>query len=348
MAKTRTYSVDRANEPGLDFNHLPMEEIIQVLRRLGLKLLEDLLEERSRRKPGKPLPVMPQPILQDFLSKPEIQKLSEAEIWQLKRAPKTGRIPGNLREELPKALKKMAPKAVKGKVSFRNWQLGSNNRLALALGGTRGNIIPDALWPLTASSAWNDPGFQFTAAQKIIQHLRNHNLMIPYQFPDIELSDKTFWFMILLGKKRPLNYRYFFSRKERNGARIIHRLQELAQREITVSEWAGFWDQWIILQASQRWPEGFRALDPRISKALVALPLLDTTQMNKLCKDKKKIKIRIRPIIDNFFEIRDRIKRQPMPAKSRREYALLNMAAPRWQEQMPTFFSVSHGPSGGK
>jgi hypothetical protein len=140
--------------------------------------------------------------------------------------------------------------------------------------------------------------------------------------------------------EKPLTFRYWFSRTERAAVRVERRFQEEAHLRIAVNEWADFWDQWLIRLASQRWPAGFGHLDARVCKALVALPLLDTTSLPKLCRVRKNLKRLFRLIIEKWFDKRDRIKRFPRPQKGRRKYALLNFSAPNWHEHMPEFFAA--------
>jgi hypothetical protein len=322
---------------GINFNALPVKEMIVILRRLGMHLLEELLGEQG--VPGKGLSEEPQPELWKLLSPQEIKTLAQAQVWKVKRNWKTGRIPANMRDDLRRALKKLAPKTIEGKIKPGQWEVGICNRLALALGGTAGGILPDELWPAAAGAAWCDPNFQFSAALKLINWLRNTRLMVPFDHPEPRLSPNTFWVLIALTQIKPLKAGYFFSRKERASVRVQRRFQEEANLRIMVNEWAGFWDQWLIRLACQRWPSGFRQMDTRLCKALLALPLLDTTAMTKLCGNKRSFSLSIRLFIEKWFDKLDGIKRLRMSAQSRRRQALLNLTAPGWENRMPDFFT---------
>ena len=326
---------------GLNFTGLPVKEMILLLRRLGMHLLEELLGEQG--VPGKELSEEPQPELWKLLSSREIKTLAQAQVWKVKWNWKTGLIPANMRDDLRRALKKLIPKTIDGKIKPGQWEVGICNRLALALGGTAGGILPDELWLAAAGAAWCDPNFQFSVAMKLINWLRKTRLMVPYEPPEPRLSPNTFWVLIALTQIKPLKVGYFFSRKERAAVRVQRRFQEEANLRIMVNEWAGFWDQWVIRLASQRWPSGFCQMDTRLCKALLALPLLDTTAMPKLCRNKRSLMLAIRLFIEKWFDKIDGIKRLRRSAQSRRRQALLNLTAPEWENLMPDFFTAVGG-----
>jgi hypothetical protein len=323
---------------GINFNALPVKEMILLLRRLGMYLLEELLGEQG--VAGKELSEEPQPELWKLLTYREIKTLAQAQVWKVKWNWKTGLIPANMRDDLRRALKKLIPKTIDGKIKSRQWEVGICNRLALALGGTAGNILPDELWLAAAGAAWCDPNFQFSVAMKLINWLRNTRLMVPYEHPEPRLSPNTFWVLIALTQIKPLEAGYFFSPKERAAVRVQRRFQEEANLRIMVNEWAGFWDQWVIRLASQRWPSGFRQMDTRLCKALLALPLLDTTAMPKLCRSKTSLMLSIRLFIEKWFAKIDGIRRLRRSTQSRRRQALLNLTAPGWENHMPDFFTA--------
>jgi hypothetical protein len=323
---------------GIDFVGLPLEEMILILRRLGMRLLEELLGKHG--EPGKALSEKPQPELWTLFSPREIKTLAQSQMWKMKRNRKTGRIPANIKDEPRQALKKLIPKTIAGKIKPGQWEIGFCNRIALALGGTKGSILPDELWPAAAEAAWCDPGFQLAAALKIMDWLRHTRLMVPYDPPEPRLSPNTFQVLIALAKIKPIKTRYFFSKKERANVRVQRRFQEEANSRIMVNEWADFWDQWVIRLASQRWPSGFRQLDTRLCKALLALPLPDTTTMPKLCGAKRSIKRSIRLFIEKWFDKIDGIKRPGRISRTRRKQALLNLTAPKWESHMPDFFTA--------
>jgi len=328
-----------SSEDRLDFTALPMEETIHILRRLGMRMLTELLAPPWY--PGKALPAKTQPEFKTLLTKQEIKKLSQSRIWKLKRRfnRKAGRIPKNLKGELPLAFKKLFPKCIKGKVSSAQWQVAACNRMALALGGTRGDVLPDNFWLLAAEAAWSDPDFTISAAVKIRDWVRHMRLFFPYEFPVVVLSPITYWVLIAMAKIKPLNLFQWFSRRERAAIRIYRRLQQEAQLQMMKNQWAGFWEQWIVQLASQRWPAAFGFLERRLCKALLGLPLLKTTEASTLCKKKGKFKIYPWTLVEKWFDMIDGIKRLKRSKNEFRRIALLNFSAPDWNEQMPEFFA---------
>lgn len=339
MLKRKKVAEKPGLEKGVDFTGLPLEEIVLILRRLGLRLLGELLAPPCY--PGKALPVKPQPGLNTMLTAQDIKILSRANIWKLRRtgSRKTGRIPKNLREQLSRALKKIITKSINGKITAPQWEIALCNRIALAQGGTKGDVLPEDLWPAAAEAAWCNADFQLSVAIKINDWLRRIRLLVPYELPIAILSPTTFWVLIALAKIKPLKFPDWFTKK-RAGIRVSRRFQQEAQWQMIRNEWAGFWDQWIIQLCSQRWPTAFTQLENRLCKALMGLPLLRTNSASTLCKKKGVLKFSLWPLVEKWFDLMDGIKRFPRPGKDYRRIILLNFTVPNWENQMPDFFKA--------
>jgi hypothetical protein len=332
-------------DQGLDFNRLPIKEIILILRRLAMRLLEELL---APYEVGKVLSVKPQPELKAILTKQDIKILARTSVWKVKfsGSRKTGRIRKNLREELSRSLNKLVTKSINGKISAHQWQIAVCNRMALALGGTRGDILPDDLWATAAEAAWCSEDFQLSVAMIINDWLRSMRLLVPYELPIVILSPITYWVLIALANVKPLKFHHWFSKKKRASIRVNRRFQKEAQWQMIKNEWAGFWDQWIIQLASQRWPSAFSQLENRLCKTLMGLPLLKTTAAAALCPKKGILKLSPWPLIEKWFDKMDGIKRLSKSKKDYRRIILLNFAVPNWEKQIPAFFkAVTHDAS---
>jgi hypothetical protein len=342
----KKYADKPGMDQGLDFTRLPLEETILILRRLAVRLLGELLAPPG--EPGKVLSVKPQPELKSILTAQDIKILARINVWKVKfsGSRKTGKISKSLREDLPRALRKLVTKSINGKISARQWQIAVCNRFALALGGTRGDILPDDLWSTAAEAAWCSEDFQLSVAMKINDWLRRMRLLVPYELPIVILSPITFWVLIALAKVKPLKFHHWFSKNKRAGIRVNRRFQKEAQWQMIKNEWAGFWDQWIIQLASQRWPPAFSQLENRLCKALMGLPLLKTTATAALCPKKGVLKLSPWPLIEKWFDRMDGIKRLSKSKKDYRRIILLNFAVPNWEKQIPAFFkAVPHDAS---
>ena len=305
-----------------------------------MRMLEELLAPPC--EVGKVLSVKPQPELKSILTAQDIKILARASVWKVKfsGSRKTGRISKNLREDLSRALNKLVTKSINGKITAQQWQIAVCNRIALALGGTRGDILPDDLWETAAEAAWCSEDFQLSIAMKINDWLRIMRLLVPYEPPIAILSPITFWVLIALAQVKPLKFYHWFSKKKRAGLLVSRRFQKEAQWQMIKNEWAGFWDQWIIQLASQRWPSAFSQLEDRLCKALTGLPLLKTTAAAALCPKKRILKLSPWPLIEKWFDKMDGIKRLAKSKKDYRRIILLNFAVPNWEKQIPTFFKV--------
>jgi hypothetical protein len=319
----------------IDFAGLPMQEAANVLRRLAMSLLSELLKaDRSLDKTKKN---MQPPYLLKYLSSEEIRALAKSAVWKVIRKGPLKRIPRYIRENPQRALKKLVKKTVAGKIKPRQFQVAANNRIALALGGTAGSGLPDALWSIAAEMAWNDARFKLSVSMKLYEWLRNIRLLAPYE-PFVPLiSANTFWVLISLAMVKPPKTNRWLSADARARVRLGKHLQEEARVRILSNEWAGFWDQWIIRMASQCWPAGFKQLDTRLCKALAALPLLNIQADSALFGGMGRSNPLIGIMVEKWFDKIDGVRRLRRPSKDFRRAVLLNLSAPDWKTDMPGF-----------
>ncbi|MCP5047264.1 MAG: hypothetical protein GY940_08835 [bacterium] len=326
------------NDHAFNFTRLPMQAACSMLRRLAVGLLSELLDRNC--PPGSPLSAAPEPDLLKYIFNEESRVLSQSHVWKLKRKRPLRRIPKNMRDNLPRSMKKMFTRTIAGKLTPAQWQIAAGNRIALAIGGTKGSGLPDHLWPVAAQIAWNDPNFKLDIALKINQWLRNIQVLAPYQIPMAELSANTFWVLIALAKVKSVSAGQWVSAKERARVRIGKQLQEEAAVQAMTNEWADFWDQWIIRLTTQRWPDGYKQLNTRLCKALIALPLMNLPTGSGLCSNKHPGKP-FQKLVGKWFDKLDGIKRLKRSSKDFRRVVLLNLSAPHWELQMPEYFRTT-------
>ncbi len=308
-----------------------MENVILTLRRLGMRLLEELLKDDDS----------PQPSLKIIISKQESQLLADSYFWKLKKKRKTGRISSNLNNQLTRTLKKMTKRAIKGKLSPGQWQVGFYNRIWSAFGGLPGNIIPHRLWPAAAQAAWKDLHFQLSVSRKIFHWFHENRVIAPFQWPQVQLSAQTFSVLICFADIKPLTVRYWFSRKERKYIRGQRKFKQEAHRLAMDQEWAGFWDQWIIHRASQRWPAAFSKLDPRLRQTLQDLPLMTAVPFPRTKPYKRRFSDGLRSFIEACFNRFDRVRTFKPNKKEHPKSPLFNFTDPAWVDQVPLFFPIS-------
>jgi hypothetical protein len=335
--KSKQLDQSSNKEQQIDFTGLPVKEVSVLLRRIATGLLSELLDTSA--SPGKPVQATPQPDLVKFLLKDQVLEIGNSYTWKLKRKGPGKRIPKTMREELPRAMRKLVSKTRMGKIKPRQWEIAANNRIALALGGTIGGGLPDDLWQIAAQWAWNDPAFKLSISLKIHEWLRNMRLLVPYEPPTISFSPNSFWLLISLARIKPMRLSQWFSKKERTRVRLGRRLQEEAKAQTMKNQWACFWDQWLIQTATQRWPKGFKQLDSRLCKALVALPLLKISSGSSLCRGKKSLAPPLEKLMEKLFDRIDGIRRLKRPAKDFRRAVLLNISTTDWELYIPQFFS---------
>jgi len=329
-------SINTEDKLSLNFSGLPVPEAVEMLRRLALGLLSELIDTTAIA--GRSMKAAPQPDLHKYLLHDQIKKLAASAIWkvQYKRAFK--RIGAAMRENLPRAMKRLITRTGKGKVNLRQWLRAANNRVAYALGGTKGNGLPDDLWALAAGMAWNDPGFKLTVSLKLYDWLRKQQVLVPYDLPVIVLHPNTFWILIALTTARPKKSGRWYSRKRRARVRTALHLQEEAKFQILSGGWASFWDQWLIQLTTQRWPQGYMQLDSRLCKAVMSLPLLNISSDSRFCSGKKARAPIVKQIADRIFNKLDGVRILKRPTRDFRRSVLMSLSHIYWYKEIPDFF----------
>lgn len=323
---------DKIKRP-LEFTQLPLQQTAEMLRRIAIGLISQLLDPANL--PGEPLTAESRPLLLKYLLKDECRALGNARVWKLVKKRPMKRIPVNMRENFPKTMKQMFSRALKGKLKARQWEIAANNRIALALGGTKGGGIPDDLWMVAANAAWMDPAFKLSMATRIGDWLRSREIMTDEASSVPMLHPNTYWILIALTYVDPLKASQWFSKLDRVRVRIGKRLHEEARFQTMVNGWAGYWDQWIIRLATQRWPRGFNQLDARLCKALTSLPLLNISRSSSLCGKKGGLFSK-QGLIEKWFDKRDGVKRLKRPAKAYRRAVILNLCEPGFKVESRT------------
>lgn len=195
-------------------------------------------------------------------------------------------------------------RAIAGSLSSEEWRVRTIALIKEELGAVSPHAVPDELWLVVSEMAWRDLNFQHQMATRIRDNLRERVLFTFGDMPTPTLSPNTFWILLALAAAQPPAKRAkrrrwpIFSRiadilsrfrwwnalkrllaspEQRLIRRATERLQNEAQQQSLDHNWAGFWDQWIISETLQQWPNALQKLDPPLRNALTALPLLNIT-----------------------------------------------------------------------
>ncbi len=172
--------------PFLDLTVLPLAETVSLLRSLARTMVLSLLENG------------PLPDLDMLLAEQDKDRLAQARIWVVPLRRRFAHISSDLKSDLHHCLQAPIRKATSGTFPFRKWWYRAGDAFALALGGTRGDCLPDAFWPLVAKAAWQDPGFRYTVARAIGEYLRHTTIPVPGDQPAVVLQPATFWVLLAI------------------------------------------------------------------------------------------------------------------------------------------------------
>lgn len=303
----------------IDFQQLHIKEISEILRKLGIDLLNRLLAGH------------PPPLLTSLLTEKDILTLSQSHVWKLKRHRKSRK------GERPKILKDLIFKLLADSIYTDEWQEEACDRVALAIGGIPGDGLPDVLWPVAAEAAWKAPGFLYEIAWNLFQYLRKEELFSPFETPNVEFSHGAYWVLIALAVPKRLTLRQWFSWRQRRTFYTAKRLQAEARRQVMVKGWAHFWDQWLIKRAVKNWPSAFIHLDSRFFESLTQLPLTDGSMEVFMLQQSREPKTRIKKILRKLSRFMDKIKNSMGLLKPRDTG--LDLSDPKWKKQVPEFLT---------
>ena len=301
----------------------PMVDASIILRNLVERLVEQLFSQKS---PADRRP----PALTTLLSPQEARALTEVHLWKLKGTRSTVQVPKKRNARLKTVLKDLVSKAVSGEVKPREWQTTFHDRLVWALGGgTQGSGLPHVLYPVVEKAAWSDLRFQRSMALRVYDYLRERVLFIPGERLDPGFSPRAF--QALIGLAEPGE-----SPGQKMFLRMVEEIREEAREHVLVEGWAGFWDQWLICVARQKWPLAFEREKSRFCRSLLALPLFSKrstpSPQQRLYVPKRSIPDRFKKWLPSFF---GRIRVRPLLKGKKPGFP--DLAYPDWEEQVPEF-----------
>jgi len=310
----------KENRPVINFSALPMAEIYLILRNLGGGLLEAVLHGRER------------PELSSFLLERDVLTFSKSKVWETPLHRRLLQIPKHLRVNLANGLKEPISSAWSGSLSAEQWRLRTRDRLAYALGASPFHILPDAFWPLATHMAWEDPMFCHQYAGLVVGILKKEPPLINGLVPHISFSPITFQVLILLAaNKQPFSISLS---GQRALVRITNRLRQGSAMMVSENQWAGFWDQWLIVRALRYWPEGAEELAPSLRRILARLPLLDNTLLTGRRRGIWE-RIKCYPLKRQCLNIADKLVAIPAPRVSSSKES--TPASPNWRDEIPEY-----------
>ena len=303
-------------EPEIDFSRLPMQEVVLILRRLGLQTIDDLLTGNRR------------PDLGTRLTVRESHMLQNRRAWKISWWRRLVHVPEGFPGNLAIGMRDMLSSALLGIISKRQWQIRMRDRLALATDVAECDILPDWSWSPVSHTAWRDPGFCHEVAWRIFNY---HRIRLPLSDGSVSpviLNPNTFWVLLALADVRP--GKHWLRGKERSRARQADLLRRIARYQAFGGKWAGFWDQWLIRMACEKWPEGLQNLPRGFRLALSRMPL-----MRGLVPPKRRLTAaRIFRGLSRKLFLSSKGSRRPASLKTIKDLDLTN---PDWAGEIPSW-----------
>lgn len=257
----------------LDFTNLPLQDTAVALRSIGQQLLFDLLAGKERPFLA---PLLPNDLVA-FLAQNVNTRQYQYNFAQL--------------------FKKMP-------FSEEDWPTAVTEAILKAMYDEKPcGYIPVFMWPFIGKLSWEQLDVQLEVAYTIYQYLKRYYLFWPDFGKPPEIHINTFWALIALANANTPTQQTLDNQK------AVRCLQNVAEAQIAVLGWAGFWDQWILWQAWCKWPSAFNSKNDNY-RLFTQLPL--------------------------FLKL----GKQPNPQASRKN--AIQVARHDWEGEMPLWFLHQH------
>ena len=262
---------DPAARPSLDFDVLPIARASDVLRRVGGALVADLLARR---------PLTP---VATLLEGEDVRLMAAARAQTLHRhALAAGLKRGwwhRRQPPRPPDLRTTALAWRQGSFSPQESKVQLLERIEQGYAGIDERRLALPFWPLAAIRAWGDLAFQYEVAAAGRAVLRKRVLLSSHEMKALYtgaraaplLSPQFFW--LLLAAADTCRDGRIWRPGERRRRRAAAQLQAIADELAYTAAWAGFWEQWLLLELASQDKRWSGHLSMRLQAAVAALPI---------------------------------------------------------------------------
>lgn len=305
----------------IDFQKIPLEEAAAILRAIGQTLFEGLMAPKPQLTWPKKWPE-------------QTYKLwTTQELWPGPGSDKKKKV-GRLKKMWKRAGQRYRLKQImSGKTDWDRFRGTFRQDAIRAMKVDTYLGLTQQMWQLAAEAAWQDVHFQHMIFREVDRRLRSEVLLMGGRPPHAYISSKALWALVALAAKQPLK------RRERRTIEPALRqlrtgLGALANRIVMEPDWAGFWDQWLLIRALPTINIKFQAQDTPMVRAIKNLPLRKTSA-RKLVPDydvpPQFLLLRLwwfwrRSMAEMFAQFR-RWRAKSLPQ--------LGLADPDWKQQKP-------------
>ncbi len=265
----------RSPPPTLDFTAMPMAETVQLLRQVGAGLIDAIAEQRPAAL-SRLIEPRQVPLLLPFAGRRQSVPFDRDTLgawvrqlgWRIARPWRRIWSPPDLAGHLSVS----SLHALYAGYPEEDWRALVQHWMGRALGGVAPDWLAASFWPLAGELAWNESVFQAGCSRTLISALSRRVLFSPDGPPLPQIAPRTFWALIAIAPVGRIPLRPFGLRRHRVSAGL-QRLRKQSAVLAQAPEWAGLWDQWLIVEALRVWP-GVAGYTPRpLREAVLALPL---------------------------------------------------------------------------
>ena len=175
--------------------------------------------------------------------------------------------------------------------------------------------------------AWTEPTFCRRFGQLVQRRLLHDGLFLDGLPPLPSFHPNTFWLLLHLVGTRPHGWRDVLQPSRRRKRRVLRAIQRRTRHLIVQTQWAGWWDQWLLVEILSRHPRMVEALPSAFRAALHALPYLEQRGLNQPPPKRR---------VHRFLA---RLIPRPMakrPQQQPRHRPTFSLATPNWQSQRPS------------
>lgn len=254
----------------LDFRTLPIAKACELLRRVALALVHDVLAQR----PLAPISTLLRPGEERLLApaaRRDLRRHRRAEGVRPKRSLRL------LAAQQP--LRAIGQAWRRGEVSPRAGRVLALEQIESGYKGVTAERVPAQFWKVGGICAWHDLAFQYEVADAIRKALHNRVIftsaeikaIYPVNAAAVLLAPQTFWLLIAAADTCPPGM--IWRPSARRLRRAAAHLQMIADDMASAEHWAGFWDQWLMLELARQDKNWFDNLTPQLQDAVAALPI---------------------------------------------------------------------------
>lgn len=249
-----TGTPDRAVAPGCfpDFTRMPVLEAAELLKFVGRRLVEDLLDlagESSRDAPDLVGLVSAAPLIPDLVDLLAVDPCSALGGATTARPLEASRAP----EVDAEGFRELVASMLADNMHSEQFDRLQRQELVSQMDTYGYLLLPKMLWPLAGVIAWLDLDFQYEIAYVVRRFLLSRVLFHPDDATEPIFLPGTFWALIAQVDLGSLSAHSLEGVPQAWLDDTVRSLRTTALQLALRADWEGDWDRWLVAQSFEIW-----------------------------------------------------------------------------------------------